>query len=167
MDLDGHTTDNNLASPSSPRNEPAQAGGSTVGTNRSSSTTPTPAGLEPTCQEPIQTVTNPGSRRTTYPIIKRTSPGQVDPAKPTPQQIWSSPNPHPLDTLRKRGFGSEYGSRSGGPTAGGSSTADEIAKLRLSLKKAQEETDRERERREVCEKQARAAYASMEAESKR
>lgn len=185
--LDAQAQESTFVSPSSPPNEPSkqQAGNlKTIGTGDiNSSTTSTSralAGLELPCQEErIQTGIADGETSSrnggnasdkllnTYSSIGRRSAARGESATPRTQQICNTPNRHPLDTLRKKGFGGDYGSRSGGALNDGNCTADEIKKLRVSLKRAQEETARERERREVCEEQARVAYVSLETESKR
>ena len=93
----------------------------------------------------------------------------------------SSPNHHLIGSSRKgRGVGSDisgntiaWGSGSGGGGVGGHVTLDGgasevvVANLKASLRKEQEERARQEKRREVFEEQARAAYASLEAKSKR
>lgn len=69
---------------------------------------------------------------------------------------------HPLDTLRKRGVGSGYGTAEGGEDA-----AATVAKLRVLLRREKEAKARERERKEMAEEQAKMACASLESESKR
>lgn len=113
-------------------------------------------------------------------------------ATTTPQGGLSSPNQnHLIGTSRKGGLvGSgtssgnkklAWGSCSGGGGGGGGDYGDYggdvtfdagtseavIAKLNASLRKEQEERARQEKRREVFEEQAKAAYASLEATSKR
>lgn len=93
-------------------------------------------------------------------------------------EVWGvplTPKRHPLDTLRKRGFGNGSGRSEGYGGGGGVSCGtggggvDEVvvAKLRTALRREQEERARERKGREVSEDQARLAYTTLEAESKR
>lgn len=166
--LPGEAEKNTISSPSSPPNETGQAGESSAGINnsRASSTSRPLAGLGSTCQERIETVTSYGIGGTATDKLLSTHP-TIMRKDPTRAGLSNTPKRHPLDTLRMKGFGSEYGSRSGGGVAGGMDAADEITKLKASLKRAREETARERERRAVCEEQASLAYASLEAESKR
>lgn len=179
-DQDGEGHQKTVASPSSLPNEPGQPGDSNPDANSSKPPSRALAGLGSTCQERSHTAiddekTGSGKGGTasdkllnTHQAIGKASPMQVESSTPRTHQIWSKPQRHPLDTLRKKGFGSDYGgSRSAGTSTGGMSTADEITKLRASLKRVQEENAWERERREVCDEQARVAYASLEAESKR
>lgn len=109
--------------------------------------------------------------RNTFPVTRRAAtppPGH----RPWGSSVsYSSSQRHPMDTLERRGFASNTRDTSHGTARGdGASAADAastITRLTVSLKRAQEEAARERERREECEEQARAAYASLEAESKR
>lgn len=177
--LDGEAQRKTLSSPSSPRNEPGQAGNLDFDIGRNNSTSRALAGLESTRQELTQTVIADGKASSrsggaalsklfrTHPAIERTDPTLVESATPTPPPVWNAPKRHPLDTLRKKRFGNGHGSSGEGTVTGDTSTADEITKLRVYLRRAQEEAARERERREVCEEQATMAYASLEAESKR
>lgn len=84
------------------------------------------------------------------------------------KQAWELPKRHSLETLRERGFGSA----SGGiiPVGSATTVVDDaviITKLNTSLRRAQEENARERERRQEYEDEARMAYLSLEAETKR
>lgn len=96
--------------------------------------------------------------------------GAARPELPLPtsvKQTWDLSKRHPLDTLRERGYGSANG---GTKPSGGASMVDNaviITKLKTSLRRAQEENARERERRHECEDQAKIAFLSLEAESKR
>ncbi len=103
----------------------------------------------------------------TYPVIARGKSTQAASATGT-SEIWGTLKRHPLDTLRTRGFGSESGGRVGGILTGEvTNTAEEITKMRTSLKRAQEEVTQERERRGACEEKTRMAHVALEAESKR
>lgn len=90
----------------------------------------------------------------------------------TTPELPLSPRRHPLDTLRKKGFGGGNGNKVG-VNGGGDMRSEEggdqpiVLKLRAMLRKEEEERARERERRKFSEKQARLAYASSETESKR
>eukprot|EP00752_Nemacystus_decipiens_P016892 g15121.t4 len=160
---------------SSLKHEPRQAADFYVD-DSSTTTRRATAGLGFSYQERIQTVVADGGAISgidgtaldkpagTHPATERTSLARPGSAT---HKIWGAPLRHPLDTLRKKGCGSESGGRNGVVVAGGTSTADEIAKLRAALKRTQEEAARERGHREVCEEQARVAYASLEAETKR
>lgn len=176
-DVDREVKKKKLPSPSSPRNRPGQGGDLKDDGKASTSVTRATAGLESTGQERLQTIIADGEATSgnggaasetmvsTDPAVGRTNTTR---ARSAVDKIWDSPVRHPLDTLRKKGFGSECGeTRGGGGTTGGTSAADEVNQLRASLKRGQEETAREKERREVCEEQARVAFASLEAETKR
>lgn len=180
--LDRETQKKNSASPSSPPNERRQAGDLQVDTGGSNSTSTSShalTGLESPFRGRTRSVGADGEKSSgnggtavdkllnTYPSIAERSLTRLESATSRPQQNRIVPNRHPLYTLRKKGFGSDCGDRSGGAVAGEMSTADEAKKLRTSLKRLQEEAARERERREMCEEQARLAYVSLEAESKR
>ncbi|CAM9418160.1 unnamed protein product [Ectocarpus sp. 4 AP-2014] len=109
--------------------------------------------------------------RNTFPVTRRAATPPLG-CRPWGSSVpYSSSQRHPLDTLERREFASNTRDSSHGTARGdGASAADavsSITRLTVSLKGAQEEAARERERREVCEEQARAAYASLEAESKR
>ncbi|CAM9617927.1 unnamed protein product, partial [Ectocarpus sp. 8 AP-2014] len=116
--------------------------------------------------------------RNTLDNLRNTFPGTRRAATPPPgykpwgsSVSYSSSQRHPMDVLERKGFASNTRDTSHGTARGdGASAADaasNITRLTVSLKRAQEEAARERERREVCEEQARAACASLEAESKR
>lgn len=112
-----------------------------------------------------------GDLHNTFPVTRRAA------SPPRGYRPWgssvscSSSQRHPMDMSGTRGFAGNTRDTSDGTTRGdGASAADAtstITRLTVSLKRAQEGAARERERREVCEEQARAAYASLEAESKR
>lgn len=108
----------------------------------------------------------PGRKHLTRAVAGAARPEQ--PPTTSGKQAWELSNRHPLDTLRReRGFES---ASAGAISGSGASTVDYavvITKLKTSLRRAQEENARERERRQECEDQARMAHVSLEAESKR
>lgn len=157
----------NFASPSSPPSGTREAGDCAVDAGDVNSSTH--IAIDSQGRSPRNDDSVPDKLINSYPAIGRGSPVRMESAKERHQQPRNTSKRHPLDTLRKKGVGGDIGGGRNGAadTGGGMMTADEITKLRASLKRAQEETAREKVRREVCEEQARVAYVSLEAESKR
>lgn len=101
---------------------------------------------------------------TRVPVSRGQPMGRGAASQTTPPSLPLKKHRHPLDTLRKRGFGGSCGTTAEGD---GEETAAVVAKLGLLLRREREAKARERDGREMAEEQAKVAYASLESESKR
>ena len=135
--------------------------------------------LDSPCQERVKTKNAPengsGDGVSVFDKALNTHPASAEekstgavPATASSEHVWDRSKRHPLDTLRKRGFGGDNADKVGEIFTGDVTTAaEETTNLRTSLRRVQDEVAREREGREVYEEQARVAHEALETESKR